>query len=580
MARMKAMFGRLWRWLICALRGDVTWFRISLHVVVAIGLLVALGINQLADDYFNRGVASGTDLQPIPFTDVNPMGINTFLNEEVDPDVIEQSLDMVAAGGYGYIRQMFGWFEIEPEEDVYTDRDGNSTWDKFDLIVELANERNLEIIARLEKPPRWARWGQEDIDEYPDGPPNNLADWTNYIEQVVGRYKGKVTYFQIWNEPNLEGEWGGFPIDPEGYVELLKAAAETAREVNPDAVILLAGLAPTEQTGPHNLSDLLFLQEVYDAGGADYFDIVTAMVYGYGYSPYDRRVEFARNNFSRPIQTREIMVRNGDADKPVWAAEYGWVSLPNDWDGDASPWGEPVSRGTQADYLVEGYLRAQREWPWMGVMNVWTFRFERPPDHEDEIGNPTRGFAIVEYDFNPYPAYTALKEFAGNIQLPGTGAYLTTPEQQQLTSAGKSIDLTFRGQTLEITVDSGSGGYLVAGVDGRRQDRIRLTPRETEQLTVMANYPDDVHTVQLHLQAEPGANPPVITGYVIAREPVTSWIFPWLNLLIFIGLLLTLLSLGWAIWDWRRQRGPAMDRSAEDLDTNPETIGETAVDQG
>src|SRR5690606_26700552 len=131
----------------------------------------------------------------------------------------------------------------------------------------------------------------ENVDQFPDGPPDEIDDWVNYIETVVGRYEGRITYFQLWNEPNLEGEWGGHPIDPAAYVELLKAGYEAVKRVDPDAVVLLSGLAPTDQRGPDNLNEFLFLQEVYDAGGAEYFDIATVMVYGYGYSPSDRRVE-------------------------------------------------------------------------------------------------------------------------------------------------------------------------------------------------------------------------------------------------------------------------------------------------
>ena len=321
------------RWVSRALRGEIRWVWVAAHLAVIAGLLLSMVAAWFARDYFTRGVAAGTDLEPIPYTDVNPMGVNTFLNEEPDPEVVERSLDMIAEGGFGYVRQIFGWYEIEPEQGVFTNQLGDSTWEKYDRIVDMANERGIEIIARLEKPPRWARDGQENTDQFPDGPPDEVGDWINFVEMVVERYEGRVTYFQLWNEPNLEGEWGGHPIDVRAYVDLLQAGYEAAKAINPDAVILLAGLAPTDQRGPDNLSDLLFLQEVYDYGGAPFFDIATVMVYGYGYSPSDRRVEFERNNFSRPIQTREIMERNGDADKPIWAVEYGWVALPDDWEG-------------------------------------------------------------------------------------------------------------------------------------------------------------------------------------------------------------------------------------------------------
>jgi hypothetical protein len=523
-------------WLDHAARGMVGWVRVGLHFGVLAGLLLALAGAQLAESYFTRGVARGSDLTPIPFTDVNPMGVNTFLNEEVDSAAVERSLDMIAAGGYGYIRQVFGWYEIEPEPGVFVDATGRSTWAKYDRMVELANERGIEIIARLEKPPRWARAGQPFLDEYPDGPPNELDDWVAYVDAVVRRYRGRVTYFQIWNEPNLIGEWGGQPIDPRGYVDLLETASVAAKQANPAAVILLAGLAPTEQTGPENLSDLLFLQRVYDYGGADYFDIGAVMVYGYGYSPFDRRVSFERNNFSRPIQTREIMVRNGDADKPIWAVEYGWVSLPDEWSGNSSPWGESVSEQQQAEYLLGGHLRAQREWPWMGVMAVWAFRWVRPPDHPDELANPTRGFALVEHDFTPRPAYLELQAAAPLIQLPGTGAYVLDDAQQQTLNAGGSLSLPFRGQRFDLLVTPGAGGTLEVAADGRASRVIDLEPGDETTITVF-DATDGVHDVELRLLAEPSDNPPQVIGFIISRDPLQTWIYPWINAALIVMLI-------------------------------------------
>ena len=72
--------------------------------------------------------------------------------------------------------------------------------------------------------------------------------------------EGRIHYIQIWNEPNLQGEWGGQPIDPAKFTDLLKAAYTAAKAADPTMTVLMPGLAPTDQTGPTNLSDLLFLQ--------------------------------------------------------------------------------------------------------------------------------------------------------------------------------------------------------------------------------------------------------------------------------------------------------------------------------
>ncbi|MEX1159048.1 MAG: hypothetical protein WEC79_08990, partial [Thermomicrobiales bacterium] len=344
------------------------------------------------------------------------------------------------------------------------------------------------------------------------------------------------------------------------------AGAAAARAANPDVVILLAGLAPTDQTGPENLSDLLFLQRVYDLGGAAWFDIVAVMVYGYGYPPSDRRTDFGRNNFSRPVQTREIMLRNGDAGTAVWAVEYGWVSLPDDWSGQPSPWGAPVSAEQQAEYLVQGYLRAQREWPWMGVMAVWTFRFPHSPDAPGQIGNPTQGFALVEHDFTPRPAYLALRERAARIGYDGTGAYEMPLAQQERIEHGEPIDLLVSGERVDLLV-TGSG-RIERIVDGELRETLTFsTGDQRERVTVARGMRDTAHVVSLRISGTPGEPAPEVVGYVVSRFWFHAWAYPWISAILLATLLGNLASLGWAFWDWRRVKQPVdasapVDRSA------------------
>lgn len=521
-----------------------------MHGVVIVGLVCFLVVAQFAEPFFNRGIEQPGSVARIPR---NPMGVNTFLDLEPDPEVVEQSMDMIAEGGFGYIRQSFGWFDIEPEaKGVYEDRFGNSSWAKFDRIVDLAEEHDIEIIARLEKPPRWARAEQGNLEQFPDGPPDRIEDWIDYIQAVATRYEGRINYYQIWNEPNLEGEWGGQPIDPEGYLDLLRPAYETIKEIDPEATVLLAGLAPTDQRGPANLSELLFLEQLYEAGGAEYFDVVTAMVYGYGFSPWDRRVAFERNNFSRVIQMREIMVEHGDDDKPIWAAEYGWVALPEDWAGNPSPWGEPVSFEKQADYLVQGYLRAQREWPWMEVMVVWAFRFPRPPDHPDELANPTRGFALVEHDFSPRPAYIALQDAAPRIQRVGSGRYALTPAMREDLSLGRPVTLHIAGERLDLRVEGNAGGAIEVEIDGLSTQQYDIESADRQTITVARDLPNGPHDIRLAVLARPNGEPPEILSYRVRWTPVSAWIYPWIDAALILALLLNIGSLGWQVVERRR----------------------------
>jgi hypothetical protein len=334
----------------------------------------------------------------------NPLGVNTFLEQDVTLEARRRSLEMIREAGFGWIRQQFPWSSIEPvSKGKFVDRViFVDTWAIYDTIVDLAQANDLQIIARLDTSPPWARPGND----WAFTPPDNLDDYGDFVEMVATRYKGRIRYYQIWNEPNLYIEWGKRPVDPEGYVRLLKVGYERIKKVDPEAVVLAASLSPTIEESDRALNELLYLQRMYDAGAARYFDVMSVQAYGLRNGPDDRRLDLGDVNFSRPMLVRELMVKNGDAAKAVWASEVGWNSQPESV--IAEPTFGRVSDELQARYTVRALERAREEWPWMGVMNLWFFR--RP--YQDEWDQPFFYFRMVDPDFTPRPVWWAVRDYA------------------------------------------------------------------------------------------------------------------------------------------------------------------------
>ena len=334
----------------------------------------------------------------------NPLGVNTFLEQDVTFEARQRSVEMIREAGYGWIRQQFPWSSIEPvSKGQFIDRVIHvDTWLVYDSIVDLADANDVRVIARLDTSPPWARPGNE----WMFTPPDNLADYGDFVELVARRYKGRIRHYQIWNEPNLDIEWGRRPVDPEAYVRLLRVGYERIKQVDPDAVVLAASLSPTIEESEHALNELLYLQRMYDAGAAAYFDVMSVQAYGLRNGPDDKRLDLGDVNFSRPMLVRETMVRNGDAAKAVWASEVGWNSQPASV--TAPPTFGRVSEELQARYSVRALERARSEWPWMGVMNLWFFR--RP--HQDEWDQPFFYFRMVDPDFTPRPVWWAVRDYA------------------------------------------------------------------------------------------------------------------------------------------------------------------------
>ncbi len=351
---------------------------------------------------------------PVRHVNVSPYGINVFLNEEVDPAKREETVRLAAEAGFHWLRQEFPWQDIEIHaKGDFEDRRNpppRSAWDKYDQIVALAEQYGMELIVRVSTPPAWSRARGDEVGTF--APPDNFADFGDFIYTLVSRYRGRIRYYQIWNEPNIYPEWGVYPISPEQYTELLKVGATRARQADPNIVIIAGALASTialqpDAAPPHNaLNDLLFLQRMYDAGAAPYFDIMAMQAYGLWSGPTDRRLHPRVINFSRPQFVRDLMVANGDATKPIWISEMGWNVVPAEIPDKR--FGQ-VTLEQQARYTPLAYERIRREWPWLGVANVWYFK--RATDEWLRNGRPEAYFRLADPDFTLQPVYHSLKAY-------------------------------------------------------------------------------------------------------------------------------------------------------------------------
>ena len=350
--------------------------------------------------------------QETAHADLSPYGVNVFLEQEVEPAKRERVVRMAAAAGFTRLRQEFPWEDIEIHaKGDFEDRrhqPARSAWEKYDHIVALAEQYDMELIVRLSNPPAWSRAQGNDAGAY--APPDDFQDYADFAAAVAERYRGRVRYYQIWNEPNIYPEWGIDPSDPEAYTELLKTGAGAVRAADPAAVIVAGALAATidldgTTIGGRNFSDLLFLQRMYDAGAAPYFDVMAAQGYGLWSGPTDRRMHPRVINFGRPQYIRDLMVANGDAHKAIWLSEMNWNAAPD----CAEPRYGRVSLEQQAAYLPAAFERIRAEWPWLGVANVWYMK--RATDVWELNCQPEAYFRLLAPDFTPQPVYESIRTY-------------------------------------------------------------------------------------------------------------------------------------------------------------------------
>lgn len=327
-------------------------------------------------------------------------GVHAFLWWK--PDTALRDLNLINEMGFTWVKQKFPWRDIEGIEK------GQYDWYRTDYIVDEVEKAGLKLLVRLDRQPFWS----EPLDNQwqDNGPPGDPADFGDFCGALAARYRGRIGAYQVWNEPNLSREWGLRPPDPAGYTELLKACYTAIKAADPEAIVISAGLAPTGTDSPDAMPDDKFLQGMYDAGAADYFDVLGLNAPGYKappeLDPADALAEeygggrwFA---FRHVEDMRAMMVANGDGRKQVAILEMGWTldEVNPDYAWHA------VDEATQAEYLVRAYQYAAENWqPWMGLMvTIYIADWEWTPEHEQWW------WSIVLPDGTPRLAYEALRE--------------------------------------------------------------------------------------------------------------------------------------------------------------------------
>jgi O-antigen ligase len=493
------------------------------------------------------GVVSGL---PGPALDRRPAsiaGLNVALEQYAD---LEPVLGQI--GAFHWLRQTFRWDQIEPSRGSYD-------WQKWDRIVAQSASHGHALIAVLSESPAWARAATAD----PTGPPLSPADFAAFAGQFAARYGSQIDVYQIWDEPNILLGWGGQPPSPPAYAALLQAGYSAIHAADPNATVIAGALAPTTETGPDNLSDLLFLQQLYDLGAGRYFDAAAGKPYGFYTGPEDRQADPAILNFSRFALLRQVMERNGDGHKLLWGGNFGWNTQP-------SPWGQTSTQGQVADTLG-AFARAEAEWPWAGVLALENLQPVRPPD------DPHWGFALLNAAGQPMPLLPALNARYSASSLAMSGNYGAQHPAAVYTGAWKfsdlgadipqdfaqaSLTLTFRGSDLALTVRRADyRGYLYVTVDGQPANLLPrdqagaylvLTapeanvPQVTSVPVAAGLDPDQVHTAVI--KPDRGWDQWAIAGFSVGRAVPPAGRLAWLSLLALAAVLS-----GWGTWRFGRR---------------------------
>lgn len=146
------------------------------------------------------------------------------------------------------------WGSVEPEQ-------GRWNWKDVDAQAAYLDQLGVRYGALLLGTPEWNK-----ADTPGSLPVKNLDGWANYVSHLVSHLKGRVAFYEVWNEPpNFTGK----DQTPEDYAKIVVAAYKAAKAADPDCQVGLTAKS----------AHINYLEKVIRAGAKDHFDWISLHPY-------------------------------------------------------------------------------------------------------------------------------------------------------------------------------------------------------------------------------------------------------------------------------------------------------------
>jgi polysaccharide biosynthesis protein PslG len=269
-----------------------------------------------------------------------PLRIVLPLNPaELAPAQLARALDQARQAGASAVSAGVAWWYVTRGRAA-----GGYDWRGLDRLVEAATARRMAVRLQLSGTPDAVHPRLAATVHDPDSrvwyPPRTAAElrlWGQFVRDTVSHFAGRVSSFEIWNEPNIEAFWRPTP-SPAEYARLLAEAYRSAKEAWPSARVVFGGLS-------HN--DVGFLQRYYsearrihpDAAAHEYFfDLLSVHPYTDGRSPDETSPDTVVQGVFGPVDKsfeglrvmKAVLDRNegerSAAGKSVVVGEFGFTT--------------------------------------------------------------------------------------------------------------------------------------------------------------------------------------------------------------------------------------------------------------
>ena len=247
--------------------------------------------------------------------------------------------------------------------------------------------------------------------------------WERYLETLASRYKGKVSHFEIWNEPDLC--WGiGKLENIQLYTEFVKCSAAALRKGNRNAFILGGAFAcgPRNTTRHHGYA----LADQFFKNGAG------TCINAYSYHSYDVFPELVQA--PELAAMKRVFKRYGVENMPLWQGEGG---CPAAWQKDNALSKHPWNDVKQARHLLRNMLcdlRNGAEVSSYFMLSDFTYKYA------DGTLGPCHYGLLAHPNYRRRPSFYAYKSlcelFNGRVELDEENLFSLhkTDDQRQMIS--------------------------------------------------------------------------------------------------------------------------------------------------
>lgn len=396
-----------------------------------------------------------------------------------------QELEAMAAAWCGakIIREDIDWNRMQPAENQWN-------FDSFDFTVDAFAKYDIELEAIYSYCARWAvakDW-QPLKPDLKRGARPDYQHWAAFIRGFAERYRGKVHYVEVWNEPDLHG-FANFSA--EEYIELMKIAYTETKKAAPEMTVMTAGF--TCMPPYARLNDEKHMEKTLTLGRG-YYDLHAF----HGHGPY---VHY-RNQIERMLPFREKL----GVTAPWYANETAISSVHI---------GDYRQAVTLFQKFLYSWARGSIGYNWYDLRNDGY----DPKDGEHNFG-------LITKDFYPKAAYVAYNALANVYREATYIRDMTLPEHLD-GFLFKSRDGDFLLANWNLDSQKPSRLIVLTGISGKAS-HIDLfgneRPLNVVNQAVVINIDREPGTIRVSGQA----NEPVVAGdfleqvdelTVIAGEP-------------------------------------------------------------